>query len=169
MKGLVETFPCGVSNIYGITEGGGGGLFNLYPEDVLRKPGSIGKPTFGIEGKMVDFEGKEVPPGEVGELVFSTNRMMKGYYKNPEMTADTLKNGWLYTGDLLRTDEEGFFLHRGPQEGHDHERGENIFPVEIEDALMQSPKIDDVACIGHPDDGWWKSSWPSSRSKRARP
>jgi acyl-CoA synthetase (AMP-forming)/AMP-acid ligase II len=152
MKGLVETFSCGVSNIYGITEGGGGGLFNLYPEDVLRKPGSIGKPTFGIEGKLVDFEGKEVPPGEVGELVFSTNRMMKGYFNNPEMTSDTLKNGWLYTGDLLRTDEEGFFYIVDRKKDMITSGGENIFPVEIEDALMQSPKIDDVACIGHPDD-----------------
>jgi acyl-CoA synthetase (AMP-forming)/AMP-acid ligase II len=152
MKGLVETFSCGVSNIYGITEGGGGGLFNLYPEDVLRKPGSIGKPTFGIEGKLVDFEGKEVPPGEVGELVFSTNRMMKGYFKNPEMTAETLKDGWLYTGDLLKTDEEGFFYIVDRKKDMITSGGENIFPVEIEDALMQSPKIDDVACIGHPDD-----------------
>jgi acyl-CoA synthetase (AMP-forming)/AMP-acid ligase II len=62
LKGLVETLPCGVSNIYGITEGGGGGTFNLYPADVLRKPGSIGQPTFGVEGKIVDFHGKELPP-----------------------------------------------------------------------------------------------------------
>jgi acyl-CoA synthetase (AMP-forming)/AMP-acid ligase II len=97
MKGLVDNFPCAVSNIYGITEGGGGGTFNLYSEDVIRKPGSIGKPTFGVEGKIVDFDGKDVPPGQVGELIFTTTRMMKEYYKNPEMTADTLKNGWLYT------------------------------------------------------------------------
>ena len=96
MKGLVDNFHCAaVSNIYGITEGGGGGTFNLYSEDVLRKPGSIGKPTFGVEGKIVDFDGNDVPPGQVGELIFTTNRMMKEYYKNPEMTADTLKNGWL--------------------------------------------------------------------------
>jgi fatty-acyl-CoA synthase len=152
MKGLVETLSCGVSNIYGITEGGGGGLFNLYPEDVLRKPGSIGKPTFGIEGKIVDFQGKELPPGEVGELIFTTRRMMKAYYNNPEMTAETLKDGWLYTGDLLRTDEEGFFYIVDRKKDMITSGGENIFPVEIEDALMQSPKIDDVACIGYPDD-----------------
>jgi acyl-CoA synthetase (AMP-forming)/AMP-acid ligase II len=152
MKGLVEKLPPAVSNIYGITEGGGGGLFNLYPEDVLRKPGSIGKPTFGVEGKIVDFNGEEVPPGEVGELVFSTNRMMKGYFKNPEMTADTLKKGWLYTGDLLKTDEEGFFYIVDRKKDMITSGGENIFPVEIEDALMEHPKIDDVACIGYPDE-----------------
>lgn len=152
MKGLVEAFPAGVSNIYGITEGGGGGTFNLYPEDVLRKPGSIGKPTFGVEGKVVDFKGKEVPPGEVGELVFTTPRMMREYYQNPEMTKEFLKDGWLSTGDLVKLDEEGFFYIVDRKKDMITSGGENIFPVEIEDALMDNPKIDDVACIGYPDD-----------------
>ncbi|MCF8062228.1 MAG: acyl--CoA ligase [Deltaproteobacteria bacterium] len=152
MKSLVDNLPAAVSNIYGITEGGGGGTFNLYPEDVLRKPGSIGKPTFGVEAMLVDFEGKPVPAGEVGELTFRTPRMMKGYFKNPEMTAETLKDGWLYTGDLLKTDEEGFFYIVDRKKDMITSGGENIFPVEIEDALMESPKIDDVACIGYPDD-----------------
>ena len=142
MKKLVENLPCAVSNIYGITEGGGGGLFNLYPEDVLRKPGSIGKPTFGVEGKIVDFEGKELPHGEVGELIFSTNRMMKEYFNNPEMTEDGLRDGWLYTGDLLKTDDEGFFYIVDRKKDMITSGGENIFPVEIEDALMEHPKID---------------------------
>ncbi len=152
MKNLVEKLPCAVSNIYGITEGGGGGLFNLYPEDVLRKPGSIGKPTFGVEGKIIDFEGKELPHGEVGELIFSTNRMMKEYFNNPEMTEDGLRDGWLYTGDLLKTDDEGYFYIVDRKKDMITSGGENIFPVEIEDALMEHPKIDDVACIGYPDE-----------------
>jgi acyl-CoA synthetase (AMP-forming)/AMP-acid ligase II len=152
MKKLVENLPCAVSNIYGITEGGGGGLFNLYPEDVLKKPGSIGKPTFGVEGKIVDSQGKELPHGEVGELIFSTNRMMKEYFNNPEMTEDALKDGWLYTGDLLKTDDEGYFYIVDRKKDMITSGGENIFPVEIEDALMEHPKIDDVACIGSPDE-----------------
>jgi acyl-CoA synthetase (AMP-forming)/AMP-acid ligase II len=152
MKGLVETFPAGVSNIYGITEGGGGGLFNLYPDEVLTHPGSIGKPTFGVEGKVVDFQGKEVEPGMVGELIFTTNRMMKGYFNNPEMTNDTLRDGWLYTGDLVRTDKEGFFYIVDRKKDMITSGGENIFPVEIEDTLMEHPFIDDVACIGYPDE-----------------
>ena len=151
MKKLVETFPAKVSNIYGITEGGGGGLFNLYSEDVLRKPGSIGKPTYGVEAKIIDFDGKELPPGQVGELIFSTDRMMKGYHNNSEMTAQTLKNGWLHTGDLLKTDEEGFYYIVDRMKDMVTSGGENIFPVEIEDALMDHPDIDDVACIGYPD------------------
>jgi acyl-CoA synthetase (AMP-forming)/AMP-acid ligase II len=152
MKNLVDMLPCAVSNIYGITEGGGGGLFNLYPEDVLRKPGSIGKPTFGIEGKVVDFKRQEVPSGVVGELIFRTNRMMKGYFNNPEMTQESLKDGWLYTGDLVKTDEEGFFYIVDRKKDMITSGGENIFPVEIEDVLMEHPRIDDVACIGYPDD-----------------
>ncbi len=152
MKRLVDILPCGVSNIYGITEGGGGGLFNLYPDEVLQKPGSIGKPTFGVEGKIIDFEGKELPAGEVGELLFKTNRMMKEYYNNPEMTEQTLKDGWLYTGDLLKTDEEGYFYIVDRMKDMVTSGGENIFPVEIEDALMEHPKINDVACIGYPDE-----------------
>ena len=152
MKRLVETLPCGVSNIYGITEGGGGGLFNLYPEEVLQKPGSIGKPTFGMDAKIVDFDGSELPAGEVGELLLKTNRMMKGYYQNPELTQKSLKSDWLYTGDLVKADEEGYYYIVDRAKDMVTSGGENIFPVEIEDALMDHPKIDDVACIGYPDE-----------------
>jgi acyl-CoA synthetase (AMP-forming)/AMP-acid ligase II len=152
MKRLVETLPCGVSNIYGITEGGGGGLFNLYPEEVLQKPGSIGKPTFGMDAKIIDFDGTELPAGEVGELLLKTNRMMKGYYQNPELTQKSLKDDWLYTGDLVKADEEGYYYIVDRAKDMVTSGGENIFPVEIEDALMDHPKIDDVACIGYPDE-----------------
>jgi acyl-CoA synthetase (AMP-forming)/AMP-acid ligase II len=152
LQGLAATLPCRVSNIYGITEGGGGGTFNLYPEDVLRKPGSIGKPTFGVEGKVVDVDGQELPPGQVGELIFRSNRMMKGYFQNPALTAETLKDGWLYTGDLVKTDAEGFFYIVDRKKDMISSGGENVYPVEVEDVLMAHPKIDDVACIGCPDE-----------------
>lgn len=152
MKMLVDKLPCGVSNIYGITEGGGGGTFNLYPEDVLEKPGSIGKPTFGVQAKILGPTGEELEDGEVGELVFKTPRMMKAYFSNPEKTEETLKNGWLYTGDLLKKDKDGYFYIVDRMKDMITSGGENIYPVEIEDALMDHPDIDDVACIGYPDD-----------------
>ncbi|HKK91452.1 MAG TPA: AMP-binding protein [Desulfobacteraceae bacterium] len=152
MKQLVEKLPCGVSNIYGITEGGGGGTFNLYPEDVLEKPGSIGKPTFGVEARIVDPLDEELPAGEVGELIFKTPRLMKEYYQNPEKTREAMKNGWLYTGDLLKTDEDGYFYIVDRMKDMITCGGENIFPVEIEDALMAHPDIEDIACIGYPDE-----------------
>jgi len=152
MKLLVEKLPCAVSNIYGITEGGGGGTFNLYPEDGLKKPGSIGKPTFGVEAKIIDPSGEELPDNEVGELVFRTPRMMREYYSNSEKTQETLKNGWLSTGDLLKKDKDGYFYIVDRMKDMITSGGENIFPVEIEDALMNHPDIDDIACIGYPDD-----------------
>ena len=109
LTGLVEKLPCGVSNIYGITEGGGGGTFNLYPDDVLRKPGSIGRPTFGVEARIVDDAGHQVSVGEVGELIFRTPRMMKEYFHNTQLTAAALEEGWLRTGDVVRMDDEGYF------------------------------------------------------------
>ncbi len=147
---IKRLFPFKTGNIYGITEGGGGGSFNLYDEDVLRKPGSIGKPTFGVEAKVVDFEGKEVPVGEVGELIFKAPRLMKEYYKNPEKTAETIKDGWLYTGDLVRKDEEGYYYIADRKKDLIIRGGENIFPAEIEDFLHKNPKIADVAVIGYP-------------------
>ena len=152
MKLLVEKLPCAVSNIYGITEGGGGGLFNLYPEDVLARPGSIGKPTFGIEAKIIGPTGEEILDNEVGELIFRTPRMMREYYSNPEKTKEALKDGWLYTGDLLKKDKDGYFYIVDRMKDMVTSGGENIFPVEIEDALMDHPDIDDIACIGYPDD-----------------
>ena len=77
---------------------------------------------------------------------------MKGYYQNPEMTKKTLKDGWLYTGDLVKADKEGYIYIVDRAKDMVTSGGENIFPVEIEDALMDHPKIDDVACIGHPDE-----------------
>ncbi len=152
LKGLSEHLPCGVSNIYGDTEGGGGGTFRIMPEDVLRKPGSVGKPTFGVEAKVVDPFDNELPPGEVGELIFTTERMMKEYLNNPELTAECLRGEWHYSGDLAKTDEEGFFYIVDRKKDMITSGGENIYPVEIEDALMGHPKIDDVACIGYPDE-----------------
>ncbi len=137
-------------NIYGITEGGGGGLTNLYDEDVFRKPGSIGKPTVFMDAKIVDDEGKEVPPGTVGELLLKGPRVMKEYAFNPEMTKKTIEDGWLHTGDLAYMDEEGFIYYADRKKDLIIRGGENIFPAEIEDVLRKHPKIQDVAVIGYP-------------------
>jgi len=147
MKRLV---PFKTGNIYGITEGGGGGTVNLYDEDVLDRPGSIGKPTFNVEARVVDEEGKDVPVGEVGELLLKGPRNMKEYFRNPEMTAKAIKDGWLYTGDLVRQDQDGYIYIADRKKDLIIRGGENIFPVEIEDTLRRSPKIADAAVIGYP-------------------
>jgi len=139
-----------IANIYGITEGGGGGLTNCYDEDIMRKPGSIGKATAFMEAKVVDGEGNRLTNGKVGELLLKGPRLMKEYAFNPEMTAKTIKDGWLYTGDLAYEDEEGFIFFADRSKDLIIRGGENIFPAEIEDALRKHPKIADVAVFGYP-------------------
>src|SRR5512136_2786726 len=139
-----------VANIYGITEGGGGGTINLYDEDIMRKPGFIGKPTVFMEAKVVDDKGQECPPGTVGELLLKGPRLMKEYAFNPEMTARTIEKGWLHTGDLAYKDEEGYFCFVDRAKDLIIRGGENIFPVEIEGFLLKHPKIQDVAVMGYP-------------------
>ena len=147
---MKKIFPFKTGNIYGITEGGGGGTINLYDEDVLTHPGSIGKPTFNVLARVVDEDGKDVPVGTVGELLLKGPRNMKEYFKNPEMTSIALRDGWLYTGDLVRMDEDGYIYIADRKKDLIIRGGENIFPVEIEDVLRRHSKIADVAVIGYP-------------------
>lgn len=139
-----------IANIYGITEGGGGGTTNCYDEDIMRKPGSIGKATAFMEVKVVDDKGDELPPGKVGELLLKGPRLMKEYAYNQELTAKTITDGWLHTGDLAYKDEEEFIFFADRAKDLIIRGGENIFPAEIEDALRKHPKIQDVAVLGYP-------------------
>ena len=139
-----------IANIYGITEGGGGGLTNCYDEDIMRKPGSIGKATAFMEASVVDDKGNELPASAVGELVLKGPRLMKEYAFNQEMTAKTIIDGWLHTGDLAYKDEEGFIFFADRAKDLIIRGGENIFPAEIEDALRKHPKIQDAAVLGYP-------------------
>ncbi len=139
-----------LGNIYGITEGGGGGLTNLYNDEIMAKPGSIGKATAFMDTKVVDSDGNEVPPGTVGELLLKGPRVMKEYAYNPEMTAKTVEDGWLHTSDLAYTDEEGFVYFADRAKDLIIRGGENIFPAEIEDALRKNPKVQDAAVLGYP-------------------
>ena len=139
-----------ISNIYGITEGGGGGSLNLYDEDVMRKPGSIGKATVFMEARVVDDTGKDTPAGKIGELMIKGPRLMKEYAFNPRLTADTIPGGWLHTGDLAFRDEEGFIFFADRAKDTIIRGGENIFPAEIEGALRKHTKVQDVAVIGFP-------------------
>ncbi len=150
LQDMKQIFPFKTGNIYGITEGGGGGSINLFDEDVLLKYGSIGKPTYNMEARIVDENGHDLPCGQVGELVLKGPRIMTGYYSNPEMTSDTVKDGWLCTGDLVRKDEDGYFYIVDRKKDLIIRGGENIFPVEIETVLFSHPKILDVAIIGYP-------------------
>ena len=135
---------------YGLSESIGPGCVHLGVENV-HKVGAIGKPGFGWEARIVDERGDEVEKGDVGELIVRGDGVMQCYYKNPEATAEVLKHGWLFTGDMAREDEDGFIYLVDRKKDVVISGGENIYPVQIEDFLRAHPKIKDVAVIGLPD------------------
>ena len=135
---------------YGLSESIGPGAVHLGVENV-RKVGAIGIPGFGWEVKIVDSAMREVPQGEVGELCLKGPGVMVCYYKNPQATADTLKDGWLLTGDMARMDEEGFIYLVDRKKDVVISGGENLYPVEIENFMAGFKPIKDVAVIGLPD------------------
>ena len=135
---------------YGLSESIGPGAVHLGVENI-HKVGAIGVPGFGWQTRIVDERGNDVPQGEVGELLLKGNGVMLCYYKNPEATAETLKDGWLYTGDMARMDEDGFIFLVDRKKDVVISGGENLYPVQIEDFLRGFDKIKDVAVIGLPD------------------
>ena len=135
---------------YGLSESIGPGCVHLGVDNV-RKVGAIGVPGYGWQTKIVDERGVEVQPGDVGELIVKGDGVMQCYYKNPEASAEVLKDGWLYTGDMARVDEEGFIYLVDRKKDVVISGGENLYPVQIEDFLRSFHKIKDVAVIGLPD------------------
>ena len=135
---------------YGLSESIGPGCVHLGVENV-HKVGAIGKPGYLWEAKIVDERGNEVAQGDVGELIVRGPGVMLCYYKNPEASAEVLKDGWLFTGDMARMDEDGFIYLVDRKKDVVISGGENLYPVQIEDFLRQFDKIKDVAVIGLPD------------------
>ncbi|MGC8876110.1 long-chain-fatty-acid--CoA ligase [Thermus sp.] len=115
------------------------------------KKGSIGLPLPSVDAKVVDEEGKEVPIGEVGELIVKGPNVMKGYWNRPEETERTLKEGWLFTGDLARMDEEGYFYIVDRKKDLIIAGGYNIYPREVEEVLYQHEAVQEAAVVGVPD------------------
>ena len=118
----------------------------------IHKVGAIGKAGYGWQTKIVDELGNELKQGEVGELAVRGDGVMLCYYKNPEATNDVIKDGWLFTGDVAREDEDGFIYLVDRKKDVIISGGENLYPVEIEDFLNTNTKINDVAVIGLPDE-----------------
>lgn len=153
IRDLVNLFPTvGIMHGFGISEGGGATTTMLAPDEILKKPGSVGKAAVMVDCRVVDDEGKDAAPGEVGELILKAERMMKEYYKNPEETAKTIRDGWLYTGDLAKIDNEGYIYIVDRKKDVIISGGENVYPVEVEEVLLMHPKIMEAAVIGTPDE-----------------
>lgn len=126
----------------------------LTGDDVLRKPESVGKPYPQVEIRIVDENMNDVPPGEVGEIVYRGPTVMKAYYKNAEATKEAFRGGWFHSDDLVRMDEEGFIYVVDRKNNMIISGGENIYPAEIEEALYQMSDVLECAVIGMPDDVW---------------
>jgi long-chain acyl-CoA synthetase len=151
VRRFLEYFPnINYEENYGLTESAGPcmhlGLENIH------KLGSFGYPRINLDARVVNDQGEDVPPGGIGELILKGYNVMKEYYKNPGKTAETLKNGWLYTGDLVRIDEDGFISYVDRKKDLIITGGENIFPVDLESVLIGQPKVKDVAVIGITDE-----------------
>ncbi|GIN41194.1 o-succinylbenzoate--CoA ligase [Heyndrickxia oleronia] len=129
-------------------------LFMLSKEDAPRKRGSIGKPVLFSEYKLLDSEGKEVEKGAVGELAVRGPNIMKEYWNRADATKDALKDGWLLTGDLAKTDDEGFLFIVGRKKEMIISGGENIYPLEVEQVISQMEGITEVAVVGNADPLW---------------
>jgi len=136
---------------YGLTEAAGPGCVHLGIENE-HKVGAIGKAGYGWQTRIVDETGDDVSAGKVGELLVKGGGVMKEYYHNPTKTAETIKEGWLYTGDMVKEDGDGFIYVVDRKKDVVISGGENIYPVEIEAILQGQPKIHDVAVIGLPDE-----------------
>lgn len=135
---------------YGLTETSP--FISLMPlEFAFEKMGSIGRPVPRAEVKIVDEEGNELPPGEVGEIIVHGPMVMKEYHNNPEATRERIRNGWVYTGDLGRFDSDGFLYHLGRKDDMIITGGLNVFPAEIENILLQHPAVAEVGAVGIPD------------------
>jgi long-chain acyl-CoA synthetase len=150
MRSFEKAFGCIVLEGYGLSESSPVASFN-HPERE-RKPGSIGTPIAGVEMKIVDEHGNELPCGEVGEIVIRGHNVMKSYWNRPDATAEVLKDGWLYTGDMARTDEDGYFFIVDRKKDMIIRGGYNVYPREIEEVLYEHPTVLEAAVVGIPDE-----------------
>jgi len=139
---------------FGMTEYGPG-LFALPPEDAIRKAGSIGRPNFFIDVRVVDEHNRPLGPHQPGELVLKGPSGCSGYWQNPEASAAVIDDeGWFHTGDIVRYDEDWYFYVMDRVKDMFISGGENIYPAEIEQALYQHPAVHMAAVIGLPDAHW---------------
>jgi acyl-CoA synthetase (AMP-forming)/AMP-acid ligase II len=148
---LNELIPDRFYELYGLTEGF---ITVLDKIDYDRKPESVGVPVAFSEMKIVDENGEELPTGEVGEIIGRAPFLMSGYYKQPELTAEAVREGWLYSGDLGYEDEHGFLYLVDRKKDLIISGGVNVYPRDIEEVVVQHPEVREVAVFGVPDEKW---------------
>ncbi len=160
LQRAMERFDCGFINAFGAATEGGlqSVLSSADHRRALREAphllGSLGLPAFGVDLRIVDERGDDVPRGEVGEIITRSDAVMAGYLEMPEETAGALRDGWFWGGDLARMDDEGYLYLAGRSKDMIIRGGENIYPVEIETVLAGYPGVTQVAVVGRPDEHW---------------
>ncbi len=150
LEGFESRFEVPILEGYGMSEGSPVVTFNQ--PGFERKVGSIGLPVWGVEVKLVDGDGNDVPIGEKGELLYRGHNVMKGYYNKPEATAETLVNGWLHSGDVAVQDEDGYFYIVDRTKDMIIRGGLNVYPREVEELMITHDDVSLVAVIGVPDE-----------------
>ncbi len=156
---LIEKYAAAgieIQQVYGLTECGGFACM-ISPELALVKAGSTGPALLHTEVRIADEMGRDAAPGEVGEILVRGEHLMKEYWNQPRASAETLRGGWLYTGDLATWDAAGFVYVQDRKKDMIISGGENIYPAEIEKILAGHPKLQDVAVIGTPSPKWGES------------
>jgi len=150
LKGFEKKFRIPLLEGYGLTEASP--VVTLNPLKGIRKPGSIGVAlSKNIELKIIDDKGNACTPGQIGELLVKGPNVMQGYFRQEEATRQTLKDDWLYTGDMAKLDRKGYVYIAGRKKEMVNVRGLNVYPREIEEVLYQNPKIKEAAVIGITD------------------
>jgi long-chain acyl-CoA synthetase len=151
MKAFEEKFGCVILEGYGLSETSPVASFNM--PDRERKPGTIGIAIPGCEMKLVDLDGNDVPAGDgVGEIAIRGDNVMKGYWQNPEATAEAIPDGWFRTGDLATVDDEGYFTIVDRKKDMILRGGMNVYPREVEEVLYSHPDVLEAAVVAVPDD-----------------
>jgi fatty-acyl-CoA synthase len=141
-----------IGQIFGLTETSTATW--LGKENALRKMGSVGRPVLHGEMRIVNKEDNDIRPGEVGEIIVGGPIIMDGYWNNPRLTEETIRKGWLYTGDLATIDDEGFVYIKDRKKDMFISGGMNVYPAEVEKIYLEHPKVRDVAIIGVSDPKW---------------
>ncbi len=146
-----------IHQVYGLTETGGPACL-ISPEEAIAKAGSTGPAFFHTDVRVVREDGHDALPGEIGEVIIRGRHLMKEYWNRPEATAETLRDGWLHSGDLATIDEEGVVYIPDRKKDMIISGGENVYPAEVENAISAHPGVADVAVIGMPSAKWGESA-----------
>ena len=149
MRGFEAKFNTTVLEGYGLSETSPVAVFTVAGQ---ARAGSVGFPVWGVEVRVVDENGTDVEPGELGELIIRGHNIMKGYYKRPEATAAAIKNGWFYSGDIGRYDADGFLYIADRVKDMILRGGFNVYPRELEEVLMTHEAVSLCAVVGVPCD-----------------